>query len=165
MMRKPVPRGVRRSAIPAEFDGPLDVKREINYSQKMFDALEKRREETGIAITEQVRRAIVRDLVSDDEFAMPDSITPENIVAVELEPERFQRLKDLGAKLGHKEVAHFIEFLAERALVTRPQALRDYLYSGFFEEEPNPLTAGDDEAVEADRQLRKQRKAANDKAA
>lgn len=42
------------------------VKREITYDRKVYDALMERKRETGVAVTEQVRKALVRDLCVDE---------------------------------------------------------------------------------------------------
>lgn len=47
------------------------VKREITYDRKVYDALMERKKETGVAVTEQVRKALVRDLNNDENKPRP----------------------------------------------------------------------------------------------
>lgn len=127
MIRRAVPRPSRRET-DSPFAGPPDVKREISYSQKMYDALEERRRLTGVPITEQVRRAIERDLI--DAPAVPEPV-PDNVIPIELTPSHRQSVDRISRSFG-TDAAAFIGHLVRRAISVTPAQLGEFYLGEYF---------------------------------
>lgn len=86
--------------------------------------LRDRKDDTGVSIVEQIRRAVERDL--DEDEKLPASAPPDT-VTLNLKSDIQTRLAEYCRPFGYREITHFIEDLTFRALSKPRRATQEFL--------------------------------------
>ena len=136
----------------------------------MYRRLQERSKSTGIAISEQIRRAIEKDLglqqsslditdrLEDIEALLRHSVAKkedEGAISFSMSPDDRRELETLSGELGFAQVAHLVQSLAEKALDHGPGAVQEWLTGDVTRELEARL-----EAKLAKEEVKRKRKAA-----
>ena len=126
-MRRGVTSGNNKKIVPGPFGGELAVPREITYTQKMFDALQQRHQETRIPVADQVRDFVTDGLVREaqgEEASRPDQLTVSGI-----EPADIKKFGTLAKQVIHiDEPETFARILINKALDMGPEVMREFIF-------------------------------------
>lgn len=110
-------------------DELLDVSMTVKLSEKLVAALEARREETGVPVSTQVRRAIERELAGHMPESGGVSATGKHVVSFEFSEPEMEKLREVAGMFNLPETNWFARMLVLTNLAHPLEELRAFLFA------------------------------------
>lgn len=118
----------RKVGRPFSEEETAEARLEVRLRPSEYERLKARRDETGVPIGTYIKQLVQRDLDGNT----PDTPQPTGLT-LELSDSQIARISNFARPLGYREVTHFIEDLALRAITKPPREVTEFMIGEFLD--------------------------------